>query len=156
VTRRQSYCVALRGYIRKCRARFGVHVLRCNFHTGKATACNASIYRLINPRSHNACGAPLRHRVKPCLCVPHAPRVSTTRVVSSVQTLPTWSHPQRTSRCAGVVLFGLRDGWVLMPHAVWSLPRHVYHSDGTCPAEVIISESRMDANETEITLTTQH
>ena len=59
LTRNERYCVALRTYIAKCRARFGIHVLRCNLHTGKATHCSASIYRLVAPTSHNACGAPV-------------------------------------------------------------------------------------------------
>ena len=49
--------MALRGYVAKCRARFGVHVLRCDFAAGRATACNARVYRLANPRSRDACGA---------------------------------------------------------------------------------------------------
>ncbi len=58
-TRGEAYCVALRGYLRKCRARFGAHVLRCDFAAGRATACTASVYRMADPRSHNACGVPM-------------------------------------------------------------------------------------------------
>jgi len=54
-----NFCKAIRRYIAKCRARFGVHVLRCHLSAGRATACNSKKYRLVDPASHNACGAPL-------------------------------------------------------------------------------------------------
>ena len=57
LTRGEGYCVALRGYIAKCRARFGALVLRCDLAEGKATACNSASYRLVKPTSKNACGA---------------------------------------------------------------------------------------------------
>ena len=57
-TRGASFCRAIHRYIAKCRARFGVHVLRCHLLAGRATACNSKKYRLVDPASHNACGRP--------------------------------------------------------------------------------------------------